>query len=111
VVVDTERYIGFMTDYSHGNVLITTTATLIGPFPIGGGHADEPNGPGDLLQNNGPETIFLGSVAVVADPVAPFGGFALQPGEKLLLPASGSSQYNLYGITATGTSNLSYLGA
>lgn len=100
-----------MTDYSHGVVEVTTTATLIGPFPIGGGHADMPNGPGDLLLNNGPETIYLGASSVVSDTTNGFGGFALQPGEKLLLPASGSSQYDLYGITAAGVAYLSYLGA
>jgi hypothetical protein len=35
----------------------------------------------------------------------------LLPGEKILLPANGSAQYNLYGITPEGVAYLSYLGA
>jgi hypothetical protein len=100
-----------MTDYSHGSVEITTTATLIGPFPIGGATPDEPNGPGDWLKNTGPETVYLGAASVVADLTNGFGGLPLEPGEKLLLAANGTHQYDLWAITGEGVAYLTYLGA
>ena len=98
--------------FSHGTVPVTTTASLIGSFPI-----NEPEGPGALIKNVGPVTVFLGDNNVTAAlgttgvPDSGEGGFPLEPGETLLLPASGSTRWDLYGITATDTAFVSYLGA
>lgn len=101
-----------MTDYNAGTVAVGTTATYIGTFPITG--IEQPAGPGALIKNNGPVTVFLGgatNVAVGDNSGESLGGFELEPGEKILLPASGTTQYDLYGITADGTAYVAYLGA
>lgn len=92
-----------MPQFNHGTLSVSDTATYVGSYPIATG-AD------GLLQNNGPNPVFLGADSVVADGTSLYSGFRLDPGEKLVIPANGSIRWDLYAITAVGTSNVSYLG-
>lgn len=96
-----------MADYNAGTVAVTTSPTYIGTFPLT--NIEQTAGPGALIRNNGPVSVFLGGATNTAD--GETGGYELQPGEKILLPASGETQYDLYGITAVDTAYVSYLGA
>lgn len=101
-----------MTDspYDHGTVLVSTTPTYIGGEPI-----IETGSPGILLKNNGPVTVFLGSDTVTAECNATaesngIGGLQLVPGETLLVPGSGTRRFAIYGVTASDTALVTYLG-
>lgn len=73
------------------------------------GDVTVPGGTHFLFKNLGPETIYLGSSRVEADPAGSNGGFPAEPGETLYLPMPpGTTQFELWGITAEGTSNFCY---
>jgi hypothetical protein len=97
--------------YSHGTVEVTTSVTLVATIPFGT-PSDEPSEIGVLIKNNGPVSVFLGGVGtILVDGESALSGFELEPGEKVLVPGSGSNQYTLQAVTASGTAYVSYLGA
>lgn len=97
--------------YSHGTVEVTTTTTLVATIPFGT-PSDEPAEIGVLIKNNGPVSVFLGGGGTInTDGETALSGFELQPGEQILVPGTGSTQYVLQAVTATGKAYVSYLGA
>jgi hypothetical protein len=97
--------------YSHGTVQVTTSVTTIATIPFGS-PSDEPTEIGILVKNNGPVSIFLGGGGTIhADGTSALNGLELEPGEKVLVPGSGSTQYTLQAVTANGSAYVSYLGA
>lgn len=89
--------------FSSGTVSVgTTAASIVTPgSPV-------------LVKNNGPEAVFLGGASTVTADVSATGGWVLEPGDVLLLPPflppNGWYASNaLYGITASGTADVSWL--
>lgn len=87
--------------YNHGTVNVGTSATLVGTF-----------GPvviAAVVQNRGPEPVYLGGSTVTADN-ASTGGLVVAPGESIQVPQIGGSfGRDLYAITSVGASDVSFL--
>jgi hypothetical protein len=90
--------------YTHATVSVGPTATLIASMPT----AAQAVG-GVLVKNNGRDTVHLGGPTVTADTLST-GGFQLASGQSVVMPVAYQSAYDLYGITAAGTSSVTYLG-
>jgi hypothetical protein len=82
--------------YASGQVSVTTTATLI--FTTG----PAPENDGVLVSASA--TVYLGPAGVTAAT-----GFAVTAANGLVkVPVTGAEELELYGITSTGTSTVSY---
>lgn len=92
--------------YDQGAQEISTTPVVIARFPAG-----VVSGPFAVLKNVGSETVYLGSSVVTADVAGPYGGFPVEPGETIHVPVApgDSPAWYLYGVTAEGTTLVSYL--
>lgn len=84
--------------YANGTVSVGTTATLI-CAPSGCNQV--------LISNSAGGTVYLGGSTVTATGATQ--GYPLAASTTALIPVIAGAQCQLYGITTTGTSNISYL--
>lgn len=91
--------------YNNGTVEVGTTPTLI-----------DSNGGWNgfyVVKNRGPERVFIGGPispegTVTADESST-GGYPLEPGESVQVPVFTGAARDLYGVTSSGTSFVSFL--
>lgn len=64
------------------------------------------------VKNEGPAVVYLGNDDTVTADQSSTGGYPLAPGQELpsAMTDRGSETFSLYGITAEGSANVSYLG-
>lgn len=89
-----------MGDYAQGTVSVTTARTKLVTVSA----AND----GVLVQNQGTSPVFLGGPNVTADTTAT-GGVSLAANAMVTVPSVGGMTHDLFAVTATGTSNVSFL--
>ncbi|SRR6266496_88202 len=92
--------------YTNGSVEVGTTATLIFASPQQNSFV--------VVKNRGPETVYLGGLpnpegTVTADESST-GGLPLEAGETITVPTWAADTRDLFGITASDTAIVSWLG-
>lgn len=86
--------------YVNGTVAVSTTVAAI----VETGNQND----GVLVQNRGPEPVYIGGSSVTAD-TSSTGGVLVAPGEKVTVSTVGNDDAELYGITAAGTTYVSWV--
>lgn len=89
-----------MSSYAHGTASISSMAAVLVT-------TGSENG-GVVVSNRGPVSVYLGGSSVTADQ-ASTGGLELVPGEKVTLSTVANVSADLYAVTASGTTAVSWI--
>jgi hypothetical protein len=89
-----------MATYLHGTSTVTTTAAILTSVA--------PENDGLLLVNSGAGVVYVGGPTVTANQTAT-GGFPVAVNQTVSIPSVGGASYDLYAVTATGTSVVSWI--